>query len=117
MDADTTRISLLFCLVVLDFRGVVEDIKMLISFRLPEAMPVGLLLWFRGLYGVIGRCIMWWILVCSHTAGTSPVLTETVLHVHKFLTVFIETYFWAHGAMGLPHIFLTVRSQKNPVTE
>ncbi|WP_303757324.1 hypothetical protein, partial [Enterobacter kobei] len=50
--------------------------------------------------------------------GTSPVLTETVLHVHKFLTVFIETYFWAHGAMGLLHIFLTVRSQrKNPVTE
>ena len=45
-------------------------------------------------------------------------LTETVLHVHKFLTVFIETYFWAHGAMGLLHIFLTVRSQrKNPVTE
>jgi hypothetical protein len=46
------------------------------------------------------------------------VLTETVLHLHKFLTVFIETYFWAHGAMGLLHIFLTVRSQmKNSVTE
>ncbi|EFN5794762.1 cytochrome b/b6 domain-containing protein, partial [Escherichia coli] len=42
----------------------------------------------------------------------------SVLNLHKFLTVFIETYFWAHGSMGLLHIFLTIRSQrKNSVTE
>ncbi|MDU1357071.1 MAG: cytochrome b/b6 domain-containing protein [Citrobacter freundii] len=107
--------------VVLDFRGVVEDIKMLISFRLPEAHAGGIAALVQGL-GVlallgVALCGGFWFAL-NTALGTSPVLTETVLHVHKFLTVFIETYFWAHGAMGLLHIFLTVRSQrKNPVTE
>ena len=110
-----------FAWVVLDFRGVVEDIKMLISFRLPEAHAGGIAALVQGLgvLALLGVALCRGFLFALNTAlGTSPVLTETVLHVHKFLTVFIETYFWAHGAMGLLHIFLTVRSQrKNPVTE
>jgi hypothetical protein len=38
-----------FAWLTLDFRGVVEDIKMLISFRLPEAHAGGIAAWFRGL--------------------------------------------------------------------
>ncbi|WP_318591349.1 hypothetical protein, partial [Enterobacter kobei] len=92
-----------------------------ISFRLPEAHAGGIAALVQGL-GVlallgVALCGGFWFAL-NTALGTSPVLTETVLHVHKFLTVFIETYFWAHGAMGLLHIFLTVRSQrKNPVTE
>lgn len=55
-----------FAWLTLDFRGVVEDIKMLMSFRLPEAHAGGI----AALIGAwctcaIGRCIMWWFLVCT----------------------------------------------------
>lgn len=109
-----------FAWLTLDFRGVVEDIKMLMSFRLPEAHAGGIAALIQAWCTcAIGRCIMWWFLVCTqYNSGMSPVLTESVLNLHKFLTVFIETYFWAHGSMGLLHIFLTIRSQrKNSVTE
>ena len=110
-----------FAWLTLNFRGVIEDIKMLMSFRLPEAHAGGIAALVQGL-GVlallgVALCGGFWFAL-NTIPGASPVLTETILHLHKFLTVFIETYFWAHGAMGLLHIFLTVRSQrKNPVTE
>ncbi len=96
--------------------------NMMISYQeLVRTFPGGIAALVQGL-GVlallgVALCGGFWFAL-NTALGTSPVLTETVLHVHKFLTVFIETYFWAHGAMGLLHIFLTVRSQrKNPVTE
>lgn len=107
--------------LTLDFRGVVEDIKMLMSFRLPEAHAGGIAALIQGLgvLALLGVALLgglWFAL--STTLGPSSTLAESVLHLHKFLTVFIETYFWAHGTMGLLHIFITVRSQrKNPVTE
>lgn len=110
-----------FAWLTLDFRGIVEDIKMLMSFRLPEAHAGGIAALIQGL-GVlallgVALCGGFWFAL-NITPGVSSVLTESVLHIHKFLTVFIETYFWAHGAMGLFHIFLTVRNQrKNPATE
>lgn len=110
-----------FAWLTLDFRGIVEDIKMLMSFRLPEAHAGGIAALIQGLgvLALLGVALcggLWFAL--NTTLGPSSTLAETVLHVHKFLTVFIETYFWAHGAMGLLHIFLTIRSQrKNPVTE
>ncbi|WP_313653422.1 cytochrome b/b6 domain-containing protein [Pantoea sp.] len=33
------------------------------------------------------------------------------LHWHKFLTTFIETYFYAHGLMGVAHLFLRNKKQ------
>ncbi|EPE3184896.1 cytochrome b/b6 domain-containing protein [Cronobacter sakazakii] len=101
--------------LTLDFRGVAEDVKMLMSLRLPEAHAGGIATLVQGL-GVLALlgvafCGGFWF-VLNTTTGASPALTETVLHLHKFLTVFIETYFWAHGAMGLLHIFLTIRSQR-----
>lgn len=110
-----------FAWLTLNFRGVIEDIKMLMSFRLPEAHAGGIAALVQGL-GVlallgVALCGGFWFAL-NTIPGASPVLTKTILHLHKFLTVFIETYFWVHGAMGLLHIFLTIRSQrKNPVTE
>jgi hypothetical protein len=94
---------------------------MLMSFRLPETPSGGIAALFQGLgvlalLGVTLCSGLWFVL--NTTLGPSSALAEPVLHMHKFLTVFIETYFWANGAMGLLHIFLTFRSQrKNPITE
>lgn len=110
-----------FSWLTLDFRGIVEDIKMLMSFRLPEAHSGGIAALIQGLgvLALLGVALcggLWFAL--NTILGPSSALAETVLHVHKFLTVFIETYFWAHGVMGALHIFLTVRSQrKNPIPE
>lgn len=110
-----------FSWLTLDFRGVSEDIKMLMSLRLPEAHAGGIAALIQGLgvFALLGVALcggLWFVL--NTTYGPASVLTQTVLHLHKFLTVFIETYFWAHGAMGVLHIFLTVRSQKkHTVTE
>ena len=109
-----------FAWLALDFKGVIEDVKVLFSFRLPETHAGGIAALIQGL-GVlallgVALCGGLWFALNSFY-GPSSALAESVLHFHKFLTVFIETYFWAHGAMGLIHIFLTVRSQrKNSVT-
>jgi hypothetical protein len=109
-----------FAWLALDFKGVIEDVKVLFSFRLPEAHAGGIAALIQGLGVVallgVALCGGLWFALNSFY-GPSSALAESVLHFHKFLTVFIETYFWAHGAMGLIHIFLTVRSQKkNSVT-
>lgn len=109
-----------FAWLALDFKGVIEDVKLLFSFRLPEAHAGGIAAIIQGLgvLALLGVALcggLWFVLNTLY--GPSSALAENVLHFHKFLTVFIETYFWAHGAMGLIHIFLTVRSQrKNSVT-
>ncbi|MGK3223577.1 cytochrome b/b6 domain-containing protein [Enterobacter soli] len=109
-----------FAWLALDFKGVIEDVRVLFSFRLPEAHAGGIAAIIQGLgvLALLGVAIcggLWFALNTLY--GPSSALAESVLHFHKFLTVFIETYFWAHGAMGLIHIFLTVRSQrKNSVT-
>lgn len=107
--------------LTLDFRGITEDIKTFFSLRLPEAHAGGIAALIQGLgvLALLGVALcggLWFVL--NANLGASSVLVRDVLHFHKFLTVFIETYFFAHGAMGLLHIFLTVRDQrKNPVTE
>jgi hypothetical protein len=109
-----------FAWLALDFKGVIEDVRVLFSFRLPEAHTGGIAAIIQGLgvLALLGVALcggLWFALNTLY--GPSSALAESVLHFHKFLTVFIETYFWAHGAMGLIHIFLTVRSQrKNSVT-
>lgn len=107
--------------LALDFRGITEDIKTLFTLRLPEAHAGGIAALIQGLgvLALLGVALcggLWFVL--NANLGSSSVLVRDVLHFHKFLTVFIETYFFAHGAMGLLHIFLTVRDQrKNPVTD
>lgn len=110
-----------FAWLKLDFRGIAADLKTLISLRLPEAHAGGVAALIQGLgvVALLGVALcggLWFVL--NTAFGPSSALTHEVLGLHKFLTVFIETYFWAHGAMGLLHIFLKVRSQRNnPATE
>lgn len=100
---------------------MVVDFKTLISLRLPDAHAGGVAAFIQGLgvLALLGVALcggLWFVL--NTALGPSSALAHDVLGLHKFLTVFIETYFWAHGAMGLLHIFLKVRSQRNnPVTE
>lgn len=110
-----------FSWLTLDFRGIAEDLNKLISLRLPEAHAGGIAALIQGLGVVallgVAMCGGLWF-VLNTTMGPSSALTQDVLSFHKFLTVFIETYFWAHGAMGLLHLFLTIRGRrKNPATE
>lgn len=103
-----------FSWLLLDFRGIAEDFRMLRQFSLPAAHTGGMAAIVQGLgvlslLGVAACGGLWFILNVIY--GPDLALTHQVLHLHKFLTVFIETYFWAHGAMGLLHLFLTFRMQ------
>ncbi|TCL45547.1 cytochrome b561-like protein [Raoultella planticola] len=110
-----------FAWLKLDFRGMAADLKTLIALRLPDAHAGGVAASIQGLgvLALLGVALcggLWFVL--NTAFGPSSALAHDVLGLHRFLTVFIETYFWAHGAMGLLHIFLKVRSQRNnPVTE
>jgi hypothetical protein len=51
--------------LALDFRGVIEDIKMLMSFRLPDAHAGGMAALIRArCNGAVGCGIVWWVMVC-----------------------------------------------------
>lgn len=110
-----------FAWLKLDFRGMTADFKTLISLQLPDAHAGGVAAFIQGLgvLALLGVALcggLWFVL--NTAFGPSSVLVHDVLSLHKFLTVFIETYFWAHGTMGLLHILLKIRSQRNnPVAE
>lgn len=102
--------------LMLDFRGIYEDMKSFASLRLPEAHAGGVAALIQGLgvLALLGVALcggLWFVL--NANLGPSSVLARDVLHLHEFLTVFIETYFFAHGAMGLLHIYLTISAQRN----
>jgi hypothetical protein len=55
-----------FAWLTLDFRGIVEDIKMLMSLRLPEAHAGGIAAVIQGLVSSpVGSSAVWWIVVCT----------------------------------------------------
>ena len=98
--------------IFLDFRGIADDFKTLRQFKLPEAHAGGVATVVQGLgvtslLGVAACGGLWFVL--NAFIGPDATLTHQILHLHKFLTVFIETYFWAHGAMGILHILITLR--------
>lgn len=104
-----------FAWLALDFRGIVDDIRTLSLRQLPDAHAGGMAATVQGL-GVlallgVALCGASWF-VLNATLGPVSSVTESALHLHKFLTVFIETYFWAHGFMGLVHMYLTLRAQR-----
>ena len=101
--------------MTLDFRGIVDDIRTLTQRQLPDAHAGGMAATVQGLgvlalLGVAVCGAAWFVL--NATIGPVSSLTESVLDLHKFLTVFIETYFWAHGFMGIAHMYLTLRAQR-----
>jgi hypothetical protein len=73
---------------------VIEDVKMLFSFRLPEAHAGGIAALIQGLgvlalLGVAACGGAWFALNTLY--GPSSALAESVLHLHKFL-VMLPTY-------------------------
>ncbi len=104
-----------FAWLTLDFRGITQDLKTLTLPRLPDAHAGGIAATIQGL-GVLALLAvalcggLWFVL--NITPGVSSSLAEDVLDTHEFLTLFIETYFWAHGAMGVLHILLTYREKR-----
>lgn len=104
-----------FSWAVLDFRGIADDFRTLRQFRLPEAHAGGIATLVQGLGVVsllgVAACGGFWFFL-NAIIGPDAVLTHQILHFHQFLTVFIETYFWAHGAMGILHIFIALRIQQ-----
>lgn len=104
-----------FSWVLMDFRGIADDFRSLRQISLPKAHSGGMAATVQGLgvvslLGVAACGGLWFILNTIYGAEAS--LTHQVLHLHKFLTVFIESYFWAHGAMGILHILITLRVQQ-----
>ncbi|ADU71703.1 cytochrome b/b6 domain-containing protein [Pantoea sp. At-9b] len=92
-----------------DFRAIRQDLLTLVKGRLPEAQSGGIAATIQGL-GVVSLLAvaitggLWFAVYNSQ--GASSTLAHSLLHWHKFLTTFIEIYFYAHGAMGISHILL-----------
>lgn len=94
---------------MLDFSGIRRDIKLISQFKLPEASRGGIAAAVQGL-GVLALIVVassggiWFIAEAFLKASSDT--TEYYIDLHKFLTTFIEIYFYAHGLMGLLHMFL-----------
>jgi len=95
-----------------DIAQLLLDIKTLMSFKLPDSSPKGLMAIIQGLG--IGALLLvtssgavWYGLWLFDLA-----LLETVKDIHELLTGLIEAYVVGHGGMGLLHIFLAYQEQK-----
>ncbi|KGD83722.1 cytochrome b561-like protein [Pantoea sp. PNA 14-12] len=99
-----------FSWLTLDFRGIRDDLACLARMKLPDAHSGGIAATVQGL-GVSALLVvacsgaLWFLL--NSTSFASPGLTHAVLHWHRFLTTFVEIYFYSHGAMGVLHILLS----------
>lgn len=106
-----------FAWIMADFRGIRQDLVTLAKWQLPEASPGGIAATIQGL-GLVALLAVavsggLWFAVYN-IQGSSSYLAHSILHWHKFLTTFIEIYFYAHGAMGLLHIFLDRNNRYSP---
>lgn len=96
-----------FAWTYFDFRALRADFLTLSRLQLPEAQAGGLAASIQGL-GVLA------LLAVALSGGVwfmADLLqlpqANTLIHLHKFLTTFIEAYIYCHGAMGLLHFLLT----------
>lgn len=95
--------------MMLDFNGIRRDIKLISQRKLPEAAQGGIAAAVQGL-GVLALLLVAssggvWFLAETLLKNASDA-AEYYLRLHKFLTTFIEIYFYAHGLMGLLHMLL-----------
>lgn len=100
-----------FSWVKFDFKDILQDVFLLKHGKLPEAHHGGLAATVQGA-GVLALLIVamsggLWFLLESINAPLS--LTKMIIHWHKFMTAFVEIYFFSHGAMGVLHLFLRYR--------
>lgn len=99
-----------FAWMALDFRGIKDDLLQIVRLKLPKAAKGGIAATIQGL-GVVSLLLvavsggMWFM--ANSLLGLPAETTRYYLHWHKFLTTFIEIYFYAHGIMGLLHILLS----------
>ncbi|MGV0087525.1 cytochrome b/b6 domain-containing protein (plasmid) [Rahnella aceris] len=99
--------------LIMDFRGVAKDLSTLRKFRLPDAAQGSIAASIQGL-GVVALLLvacsggLWF--VANSWLNASEEMANYYLHLHKFLTTFIEIYFYAHGAMGILHMLLARKS-------
>lgn len=99
----TRGIRFYFAWALGEFDGLLTDFRSLMLFRLPDARSGGLAAMVQGL-GVLALLAVSASGVAWFVAGyfTLPA-AGSFLHLHKFLTTFVEIYFYAHGAMGVLH--------------
>ncbi|UJF17017.1 cytochrome b/b6 domain-containing protein [Vibrio sp. SS-MA-C1-2] len=102
----------LFPWVFKDFHQLRLDLMLLKQRKLPPAHPKGLAAIVEGL-GILALLmalltgLLWFITI---KAGSDASL---LLSIHKSSVGLIETYFYAHGFMGLLHIFFAWKKVKN----
>jgi hypothetical protein len=96
-----------------NFFQIKKDLQQLKRFELPEANPYGMAAIVQGLgFGALALVILsgsGWFL--SWIYGEPWANSVKALHIS--LTVLIEAYVIGHGAMGILHLFLQVKKQKN----
>ncbi|UAN34226.1 cytochrome b/b6 domain-containing protein [Enterobacter sp. JBIWA005] len=99
-----------YCWLFMDFTGIKKDLLTLREKSLPDAHSGGIAATVQGLgvlalLGVTLSGASWFL--SDYFYLFSGVNTEIMIGLHKFLTSFIEIYFFAHGAMGLLHMIMS----------
>ncbi|WP_288474179.1 cytochrome b/b6 domain-containing protein [uncultured Pantoea sp.] len=103
-----------FSWAFVDFRQINADIRQLMQFTLPESSRGSIAATVQGL-GVAALLLVaasgsaWF--AAERLLPSLALYSGLFLHWHKFLTTFIETYFYAHGLMGVAHMFLRNKKQ------
>ncbi|MCR9001278.1 cytochrome b/b6 domain-containing protein [Rahnella perminowiae] len=103
-----------FAWAKLDFSGIKQDINTLMKYRLPESHSGGIASTVQGLGVLALLCVamsggLWFLL-----NAVKSDLADTIIGWHKFLTTFIEVYFYAHGAMGVLHLLIERYKNHSP---
>ena len=96
-----------------NFSQLKKDLQQLKQFELPEPSAYGIAAMVQGLgLGALTLVILsglTWFLSWIYMAPWA----DSIKEVHKLLTGLIEVYVLGHGGMGILHLFLQLKNQKN----
>ena len=96
-----------------NFSGIKEDLRQLKQFELPEASAYGIAAIVQGL----GLGALTLVLLSGLTWFFSWIFmapwADNIKELHESLTGLIEAYICGHGGMGLLHLSLQLKNQKN----
>ena len=96
-----------------DFSQLKKDLQQLIQFGLPEPSAYGIASIVQGL----GMGALTLVLLSGLTWFLSWVFmvpwSDSIREIHKLLTGLIEAYVVGHGGIGLLHLFMQFKNQKN----